>query len=50
MDKEQSDLCWLTIKDKKRGDAFQITVAFNFEDLEKAWKAVREEEIKKGVK
>ncbi len=37
----QSGLCWLTIRDKKRGDIFQITVAFNFEDLEKAYNAVK---------
>ena len=37
----QSGLCWLTIRDKKRGDDFQITVSFNFEDFEKAYNAVR---------
>lgn len=37
----QSNLCWLTIRDKNKGDKFQITVAFRFDDLEKAYEAIK---------
>lgn len=40
----QSSLCWLTIRDKKRNKKFQITIAFKFEDLEKAYEAVKTKE------
>lgn len=38
----QSGLCWLTIRDKNKGEKFQITVAFRFNDLEKVYKVVEE--------